>query len=308
MNKLNFSNPANASLLSIIIPVYKDLAGLSDTIGSIKACHGVPGFELEIIVVNDGADPDISQFCRTEKLVEVSINPNRGSYFARNRGIECSHGSLIGFVDADIFVDRQWIVNAVQKLDTHDYVGGSIQVIREGVSETVADYQQLIDFNTRWHMSSIHYAPTANVWVRRSLLEKLGGFEESLFSGGDMEMGRRVYDEGSLQQTYADEVVVRHPPRDLKGLFAKSKRLAYGHNVIGNASKLQSEFTLIQSVKRNLSKGDDSRKLPILVNILRVTLYAHRLLFKVYYKHFLKDAEFQTVVNGTTKVDMHDYR
>lgn len=47
-------------------------------------------------------------------------------------------------------------------------------------------------------MSFIYYVFIVNVWVWRSLLEKFGGFEESLFLGGDMEMGWRVYDEGLL--------------------------------------------------------------------------------------------------------------
>lgn len=38
-------------------------------------------------------------------MVEVSINFNWGLYFVWNRGIECSYGLLIGFVDVDIFVD-----------------------------------------------------------------------------------------------------------------------------------------------------------------------------------------------------------
>ncbi len=307
MNNLNFSNQVDPNVLSIIIPVYKDLAGLTDTIGSIKDCNSVEGHEIEIIVVNDGADADISKYCEENKLVEVRISPNRGSYFARNRGVEASHGALIGFVDADIFVDKNWCQSAVTRLKEFDYVGGNICVIRTGVSATVADYQQLIDFNTRWHMETIHYAPTANVWVRRGLIEQLGGFNETLFSSGDLEFGRRVFNDGRFKQIYADEVIVRHPPRTLKGLIAKSKRLAFGHHRISESSDLHAEFTLFQSLKRNLVKSG-GRRLPFKVSVLRFLLYGNRLFFRAYYKKSFSESEFQTVVSGQTKVDILDNR
>lgn len=306
MTQLAFQRPVKAGCVSIIIPVYKDLVGLTDTIDSIERCDrkGIPEDTVEVIVVNDGGDDRISRFCQQRQITEVRITPNKGSYFARNRGLEACCGEFVAFVDADIIVDVGWIRNGFSTIKDADYVAGSIHVLKNGVSDTVVAYQQLIDFNTRWHMQTMHYGPTANVWVRRKVPEKIGGFNEALFSGGDMEFGIRVFEHPEFVRKVGEDVIANHPPRTLAGLFSKSKRLAYGHTVINDNARFSSKFGFLNSVKRNLDKteGDASREIPLNVQILRITLYAHRLLLKVYYRFFPHRAEFDRVVKTSPEV------
>lgn len=307
MSHFEFMEEECDEIVSVVIPVYKDLSGLKDTIASIKHCRTIPGWQLEIIVVNDGASTDISAYCCDESLIEVSISPNKGSYYARNRGLEFSRGCCIGFVDADIIVDEAWVQNAVLALKGADYVAGAIKVTRGLVSPTVVDYQQLIDFNTKWHLESMKYGPTANVWITRKVVHAIGGFNENLFSGGDMDFGIRVHASGTLKAVYDESVQVVHPPRNFWGLLQKSKRLAYGHTTSKGQSDLQSKFSIWGSLKRNLGHKSVGRKIPFKVQCLRIFLYVHRLFYKLYYKFFLQHTEFDKVVNSNPVISKNDF-
>lgn len=54
---------------------------------------------------------------------------------------------------------------------------------------------------------------TANLFLRRGLFEQLGGFDESLPSGGDYDLVRRALADGA-RLAYAPDAVVRHPTLD----------------------------------------------------------------------------------------------
>lgn len=296
MTKLNILQQVDLTVVSVIIPVYKDVLSLRDTAESVKKCELPSGIRLELIVVNDGGDPAISQYCRSIGVKEVLIRPNKGSYFARNRGIEFSVGQYLGFVDADIFVDSLWIANAVNHLAHCDYIAGNIRVIPDKVSSVVTRYQQLVDFNTAWHMQTLHYGPTANVWVKRSVIEQIGGFDERLFSGGDMDFGSRVYATEGLVQLYGDDVIVNHPPRDLKGLVNKSRRLAHGHSAIKGSRQLNDQFSFVGVIRRNLGKSGEKRRLDFNVGVLRLILFVHRTLYRMVYKFSGKSTEYDRAV------------
>lgn len=296
---IDFKAQANENAISIITPVYRDIAGLTDTLESIQASDKPEGMTVEIIVVNDGADQGITELCRQHRVKEIKISPNRGSYFARNRGIETAQGALIGFVDADIIVDKDWIINAVKRGKQYDYIAGRINVIRDKVSNIVANYQQDVDFNTERHMETIHYGPTANLWVRRSVFETLEPFAEALFTGGDMEFGRRAHMNPAVSTCYADDVSVSHPPRNLRELLEKGKRLAYGHNVIGKSVELDAEFTLLASVKRALFSSVSNTTTSL--KLFRAFLFAHRSAYKIYYRLKGNETQFSRSVSTSSE-------
>src|SRR5690606_28065743 len=101
--RLAFERDHVEDFVSVVIPVYRDAPGLADTLDSLDRQTLRPT-EYEIIVSNDGGDPEVRALCEARGVTEVSIVPNRGSYFARNRGIERTAGENLAFVDADIIV------------------------------------------------------------------------------------------------------------------------------------------------------------------------------------------------------------
>ena len=98
-------------LVSIIIPCYNHGAYLSDAIDSVL---GQTYPNLEIIVVDDGSTDETKRVAARygDKIVYVWQH-NQGLCAARNRGIDESHGTYVGLLDADDMLEKdycEWLV------------------------------------------------------------------------------------------------------------------------------------------------------------------------------------------------------
>ena len=79
-----------------------------------------------------------------------------------------------------------------------------------------------------WTSFPERFAATANLFVRREVVDDLGGFDASLRSGGDYEFGRRATGAG-YRLVYAPEASVVHRPRaSLRETWRLHRRLGAG--------------------------------------------------------------------------------
>ena len=69
----------------------------------------------------------------------VEIRPNRGSYLARNKGLEYSTGSIIIFIDADVIIPPGWLEKALSAIGTVDYLAAGIRIMSTGGLSTGFD-------------------------------------------------------------------------------------------------------------------------------------------------------------------------
>jgi len=210
--------------ISVVIPVYKDLYGLSKTLKSIEK----QSFQdFEIIVINDGADKEIERLCFKKGINFKNIIPNKGSYNARNEGIKLSNSSLIAFTDADLVTTENWLVRGMNKLESYDYVAGSVQVQKELIVDIATFHDYLTAFPVQHYFDHYHFGVTANLFVKKKVFEIVGLFDSELRSGGDLEFGDRVYRAG-LSQAFDDRCIVNHPPRAHAEKKMKLKRVREG--------------------------------------------------------------------------------
>ena len=98
---------APSKLLTAVIPVYKvELTYLDECFKSILA-QTFKDFEL--IIVNDGAPGDVTEFIDSydfrEADVRIIMQENQGVSVARNAGIDAAKGKYLTFVDADDTID-----------------------------------------------------------------------------------------------------------------------------------------------------------------------------------------------------------
>ncbi len=217
------------NFLSVIIPVYKDVDGLEKTITSLHE-QSLEKHKFEIIVVNDGGSKNIENLCKRFKVSCLSIKPRKGSYNARNIALMHSRGELLVFIDAGTIADNSWLKNGSNTLKKYDYVGGYIEVVRnpkDKISDSLFIYQKATSFDVKRYMTNLHFAPTTNLFVKRHVIEKIGGFDKRLQSGGDWEFGDRVAGSGFTQR-YNRRVKVYHYARNYKFLLTKNKRVSAG--------------------------------------------------------------------------------
>jgi glycosyltransferase involved in cell wall biosynthesis len=216
-------------IISIIIPVYKDLQGLSDTINSIKT-QSLPLGVYEIIIGNDGGDKIINEYCKNERVICVDIVPNKGSYNARNQAIDMSAPSALylAFTDADIIIDKDWLKNGLQHLQQYDYISGNIVVPKELVTDIATFHDHLTAFPIRSYFEEYGFGVTGNLFINKEVIKKTGLFNPHLRSGGDLEFGRRAGADKTIRKFFAEDCIVYHAPRTHKEKVSKMKRVKQG--------------------------------------------------------------------------------
>lgn len=217
--------------ISVIIPVYNDNVRLISCIQSILD-NNVP--DIEIIVVDNSSDiPVFLPACIATDAVRLIHEPMTGSYAARNAGISCASGDVFGFTDSDCIVDKHWIENAVAELHSRPgagFIGGKIQMFAaSGESPNLFEkYDMTFYLQQNYYVRNGGFASTANMWVHREVMEKVGTFNAEMTTSGDVEWGNRTLRAG-YQGIYCDNVIVNHPARPNHHAFRlKTFRLGSG--------------------------------------------------------------------------------
>lgn len=215
--------------VSIVIPTYHDWGRLRLCLESL-ARQSLSDSEFEVIVVNnDPEDPCPYELPAPNMVLLEEGNP--GSYAARNLGIAKASGKIIGFTDSDCIPDRDWIRNALSHFDTQpdvDCIAGEVVLFsEEGTKELIFLYQKEWTMNQRRNVLKNQYGITANLFVRKETFENFGAFREDLFSGGDLEWGKRTSKEG-VRLIYRSDVLVKHPSRKTLAAIIRKKRRTTG--------------------------------------------------------------------------------
>jgi len=209
---------ADYPLVSVIVPVFNDEAGLYRCLEALSQ-QTYPAACLEIIVVDNG-----SNFLEgVERLVDNYIGvklvqeQTPGSYAARNRGITLAQGDILAFTDADCIPDLAWIERGLayfRQPHNYDMVVGRVELFpQDSHNPTLIELYQMVSlFPQERYLKIFKGGATANVLVRRIVIDDVGPFNQSLKSFGDLEWGGRVFQAG-YAQIYAEDVRVRHPAR-----------------------------------------------------------------------------------------------
>ena len=214
---------------SIIIPCGDDAAGLVRTLDSIAELKP-SDFAGEVLVATDGANAAVASVVAGygEAVRETVLPVNLGSYAARNAGIASSTGRFLAFVDAGCWLHEGWFANADAAIADADYVAGDVITDKRLCTTLGRKYSCLIEFNVRRFFTEDRFGPTANVLVRRTLIDAIGPFDAALRSGGDREFGARIDRFPHLRKVFAPDVAVYHEPRTLAQMVRKERRVIKG--------------------------------------------------------------------------------
>lgn len=107
-------------MISIIVPVFNALPTLGCCIESILA-QTYPDYEL--LLVNDGSTDNSGAICndyaRKDARVKVLHQQNQGASLARRNGIVQVRGEYLTFVDADDFLESDYLAQLMEALTQH---------------------------------------------------------------------------------------------------------------------------------------------------------------------------------------------
>ena len=179
--------------VSVIIPTYNRAQWLPEIINSVLR-QTFPDFEL--IVVDDGSTDETAQVLREfSESIRVIHQQNRGVSAARNRGIHESKGELIAFLDSDDLWKLRKLEVQVGYMHAHPQVMicQTEEIwIRRGVRVNPAKKHKKYSGWIFEKMLPLCIVSPSAVMMRKSLLDEIGMFDESLPVCEDYDLWLRV--------------------------------------------------------------------------------------------------------------------
>ena len=95
-----------SKLVSIVIPVYNEEHFLDACLKAIEAQTVKP---LEVIVVDNNSTDNSVHVAKKYHFVKLLNEPRQGVVFARNRGFNAAKGQIIGRIDGDTCINKNWV-------------------------------------------------------------------------------------------------------------------------------------------------------------------------------------------------------
>ena len=206
-------------VVSVLVASDRVDGSLAACLASLESQRGAP--EFEVLVASSGR-PSRGESGFPLRWIEMKeTNPGR----RRNAAARESRGEILAFLDDDAQAEPDWLANGASSLSRADAVGGP----DPGPSD--APYAERLSdllLATPWIGSGVsahernprggrvrfpHEVALCNLFVRRSLFERLGGFDESLgYIGEDTDFLRRALAAGA-RVNLDPAVRVRHRRR-----------------------------------------------------------------------------------------------
>ena len=199
----------SSPLVTVITVCFNSDRSIKDTLQSI-ASQSYKNIEHFIV---DGASTD-----RTLEIirawrghpVRLISEPDKGIYDAMNKGLALASGEVVGFLNSDDFYADSLVLEKIANT-FHD----------ETVQASYADLVYVTQDNSRvvryWKSKPFTKGDFAKGWcpahptfyVRKSVIEHLGLFDQTYKLAADMEFMMRYLERGQVRAAYIPHVLVR---------------------------------------------------------------------------------------------------
>lgn len=186
--------------LSVIVPAHNEQADLPKTLLQIRASLKAAGVESEVIVVDNASEDATAEVARASGA-KVVFERTRNIAAVRNAGAKEAQGDVFIFIDADTSVPEKLFSEMMHSLEDGRCHGGAVAV----------EYDDLQRTWMRWYLAGwrfwaavFHLAQGAAQFVRREVFAAVGGYDEGIFMGEDLEFYQRVHRYAKRHGGYAE--------------------------------------------------------------------------------------------------------
>jgi len=177
--------------ISVIIPAFNEERYLPATLQAVEnsalLLRSRDGVNTEVIVVdNNSADAtaNVARSLGARVVAESEHNIAR----ARNRGAATAQGKVLVFLDADTHIPAGLLLRIHEVVAAPGCVGGAVDTEYRPKKRSVRVYLTL------WRMlgRAVGMAQGATQFCLRETFTALGGYDESLFMGEDVDFHARM--------------------------------------------------------------------------------------------------------------------
>jgi glycosyltransferase involved in cell wall biosynthesis len=195
--------------VSVVVPAHDAAATLGAQLDALLA--QVCARTYEIVVVDNRSTDATARLTseRTDADARVRLVPamgGSGPSYARNVGFAACRAESVVCCDADDVVGPGWLDALARALDEHEYVGGPLEV-------DMLNATWVADGRGRWgaqgpgRFADVDFAHGCNLGIRKSLYVAVGGLDEALHAGEEVDLALRLARRGVALRFVPDAVV-----------------------------------------------------------------------------------------------------
>lgn len=168
-----------SDLISVIIPIYNSEKYIKKCILSVcKQTYG----NIEILCINDGSDDNSINVLNelSDRRIKIITKPNSGVSDTRNYGVNISTGKYIIFLDADDYLDENYIESMYEILNTTNselVISGHKQIsngkiIKKSIftKETENSFDITYPNFLKYYLSTFEFNPCWKQLIKKTLL------------------------------------------------------------------------------------------------------------------------------------------
>lgn len=214
--------------ISVITAAYSARDTIAD---AIESALGQSHADIELIVIDGGSTDGTVEIlnCYKERLAVYISEPDEGIYDALNKGIAHATGDIVGFLHADdLFADKHVLSKIAEAFSDSsvNVVYGDLVYVSKGEAGRVIRYWKAGKFSPE-KLKAGWMPPHPTLYVRRSVYERLGGFDTSFHIAADYDFMLRLFTQEQFKFSYLPEVLVKMrvggaSNRSLKNILCKS--------------------------------------------------------------------------------------
>lgn len=241
------SEPVELPTVSILIPAHNEEVVIEQTIQSMIALR-YDKTKLEVIVINDNSSDNTGHiadlYAAKHPFVKVvhtkPPNIGKGKSGALNQGLKHATGEVVVVYDADNTPEPDavyYLALGIAKDEKAGAVVGKFRVTNANqnlltrlINIETLTFQWLAQAG-RWYWFKMTTIPGTNFAIRRSILQKLGGWDEKALSE-DTELSLRVYNLGYYIRFFPSAVTWEQEPETLRVWWKQRTRWARGNEYV----------------------------------------------------------------------------
>lgn len=220
--------------IAVVIPTLNEEQYIGRCLKSLEQLNFSKDL-IQICIVDSGSSDKTTKIASNFNAKIINVEKKTISY-SRNKGAFNVHSDLIAFLDADCLPAPSWLKEAVVHFSSNNVIAaGSYPSVLESESNQLQKMWAGLCKKSDKEIQSVDWLPSANIIVRSEIFNLIGGFNESLLTCEDVDLGYRLRKHGDI--LYDPNIVVYHlrEPKTFKDFFKKEVWHARG-NISGIAS------------------------------------------------------------------------
>ena len=178
--------------VSVVVPVYNGESTIADVLRCISELN-YPEDKVEVIVVDDGSSDGTVPIVKEYPV--ALIQKGHGGYpSTMNAGARVATGEIVVIVDADIYLEQDWLTLIVAEFNDPEVgiVSGYI-----ATKPTAGFWARVVGFESedrydRMRSGYVDFITSASTAYRREVFEQVGFFNEKLRRGSDEDLAQRA--------------------------------------------------------------------------------------------------------------------